>query len=62
MYRVLNVLPDKTDRESILAAAIAEVDSGEGEHLAIRSVAGRLGLAPNALYHYSDTLRLWRRQ
>ncbi|MEK6396994.1 MAG: TetR/AcrR family transcriptional regulator [Terriglobus sp.] len=48
--------PTKTDRESILAAAIAEVESGDSEHLAIRSVAGRLGLAPNALYHYFDNL------
>src|SRR5258707_7444689 len=52
----LMAYPSKTDRESILAAALEEVENGGLENLAIRSVAAKLGLAPNALYRYFENL------
>ena len=52
----LMAYPAKTDRESILAAALEQVESEGLENLAIRSLAGRLGLAPNALYRYFENL------
>jgi AcrR family transcriptional regulator len=48
--------PAKTDRESILAAALEQVESEGLENLAIRSVAAKLQLAPNALYRYFENL------
>jgi len=48
--------PTKTDRESILAAALDQVEREGFENLAIRSVAAKLGLAPNALYRYFENL------
>ena len=48
--------PAKTDRKSILAAALELVESEGPENLAIRSVAGKLELAPNALYRYFENL------
>ncbi|MGI4831789.1 MAG: TetR/AcrR family transcriptional regulator [Janthinobacterium lividum] len=48
--------PAKTDRESILNAALQEVEREGAENLAIRSIAAKLGLAPNALYRYFDSL------
>ena len=48
--------PAKTDRKSILAAALEQVESEGVENLAIRSVAAKLGLAPNALYRYFESL------
>jgi AcrR family transcriptional regulator len=48
--------PAKTDRESVLAAALEQVESEGVENLAIRSVAAKLGLAPNALYRYFESL------
>lgn len=48
--------PTKTDRDCILAAALKQVESEGCEHLAIRSVAATLGLAPNALYRYFESL------
>jgi len=48
--------PSKTDRESILAAALEQVESEGLENLAIRSLAAKLGLAPNALYRYFENL------
>ena len=48
--------PAKTDRESVLAAALEQVESEGVESLAIRSVAAKLGLAPNALYRYFESL------
>ena len=47
--------PGKTDRASILAAALEQVDSEGVENLAIRSVAAKLQLAPNALYRYFES-------
>ena len=48
--------PTKTDRATILAAAMKQVETEGADKLAIRSVAAMLGLAPNALYHYFDSL------
>jgi AcrR family transcriptional regulator len=48
--------PTKTDRARILAAALQQVEDHGVENLAIRCVAGKLGLAPNALYRYFDSL------
>jgi AcrR family transcriptional regulator len=48
--------PAKTDRESILAAALEQVESEGVESLAIRPLAAKLGLAPNALYRYFENL------
>ena len=48
--------PSKTDRESILAAAMKQVARDGLSKLAIRSVAAALGLAPNALYRYFSSL------
>src|ERR1700760_1397024 len=48
--------PAKTDRDSILAAALEQVESEGLENLAIRSVAAKLQLAPNALYRYFESL------
>lgn len=48
--------PAKTDRESILAAALDLIESEGSENLAIRSVAAKLDLAPNALYRYFENL------
>lgn len=48
--------PAKTDRDSILNAALEQVESEGVENLAIRSVAAKLGLAPNAIYRYFENL------
>lgn len=48
--------PAKTDRQSILDVALEQVESEGLEKLAIRSVAAKLELAPNALYRYFDNL------
>ena len=48
--------PAKTDRASILSAALEQVESEGVANLAIRSVAAKLGLAPNALYRYFESL------
>jgi len=48
--------PAKTDRDSILATALGQVESEGVENLAIRSVASKLDLAPNALYRYFENL------
>ena len=46
--------PLKTDRASFLSAALQQVESEGIENLAIRSVAAKLGLAPNAIYRYFE--------
>lgn len=56
MYLVFMSHPAKTDRASILAAAMKQVEDEGVENLAIRSIASMLGLAPNALYRYFDSL------
>lgn len=48
--------PAKTDRDSILNVAMKQVENEGVESLAIRSVASALGLAPNALYRYFESL------
>lgn len=48
--------PAKTDSGTILAAAVEQVESEGVESLAIRAVASKLGLAPNALYRYYANL------
>lgn len=48
--------PPKTDRASILAAALEQVENEGIESLAIRTVAAKLNLAPNALYRYFENL------
>ncbi|WP_169305934.1 MULTISPECIES: TetR/AcrR family transcriptional regulator [Acidobacterium] len=48
--------PAKTDRESILAAALEQVESDGLDGLAIRSLAAKLELTPNALYRYFENL------
>lgn len=52
----LMAYPAKTDRERILAAALEQVEDQGLENLAIRSLAAKLGLAPNALYRYFENL------
>jgi AcrR family transcriptional regulator len=44
--------PSKTDRETILAAAIEQVEQRGLRGLSLRSLAAALELAPNALYRY----------
>ena len=48
--------PAKTDRKSILAAALEQIESEGLENLAIRPLAAKLDLAPNALYRYFENL------
>jgi AcrR family transcriptional regulator len=48
--------PSKTDRQTILAAAMDLVSKDGMDKLAIRSVAAVLGLTPNALYRYFPSL------
>lgn len=48
--------PSKTDRETILSAAMDLVRRDGIDQLAVRSVATALGLAPNALYRYFASL------
>jgi AcrR family transcriptional regulator len=48
--------PSKTDRETILAAAMDQVARDGIDKLAIRSVAAALDLTPNALYRYFASL------
>jgi AcrR family transcriptional regulator len=44
--------PSKTDRETILAAAVEQAARDGLDQLSLRSLASSLGLAPNALYRY----------
>ena len=44
--------PSKTDRETILAAAVDCLTDGDIRSLSLRSIATSLKLAPNALYRY----------
>jgi AcrR family transcriptional regulator len=52
--------PAKTDRASVLTAALEQVENEGIENLAIRSVAAKLGLAPNAIYRYFESLAALR--
>lgn len=44
--------PSKTDRKTILAAAVEQVELNGLRGLSLRSLAASLELAPNALYRY----------
>jgi AcrR family transcriptional regulator len=48
--------PSKTDRQTILGVAMDQTIRHGIDKLAIRGVASELGLAPNALYRYFDSL------
>lgn len=53
---LLMAYPAKTDRSIILAAALEQVETDGVENLAVRAIAAKLGLAPNALYRYFENL------
>src|ERR1700723_4426488 len=44
--------PSKTDRQTILSAAIKELVHGGIRNLSLRNIAASLDLAPNAIYRY----------
>jgi AcrR family transcriptional regulator len=44
--------PSKTDRQTILSAAVKELAHGGIRDLSLRNIAAPLGLAPNAIYRY----------
>jgi hypothetical protein len=44
--------PSKTDRNSILLAAVEEISHSGIRDLSLRNLASLLGLAPTALYRY----------
>ena len=44
--------PSKTDRETILSAAVKELVHGGIRDLSLRNIAASLDLAPNAIYRY----------
>jgi AcrR family transcriptional regulator len=44
--------PSKTDRKTILSAALKELAHGGIRDLSLRNIAASLGLAPNAIYRY----------
>ena len=49
--------PSKTDRQTILSAAVKELAHGGIRDLSLRNVAASLGLAPNAIYRYFSDRR-----
>jgi AcrR family transcriptional regulator len=44
--------PSKTDRQTILSAALKDLAHGGIRDLSLRNIAASLGLAPNAIYRY----------
>src|SRR6202030_4863244 len=44
--------PSKTDRQTILSAAVKDLAHGGIRNLSLRNLAASLGLAPNAIYRY----------
>src|ERR1700689_1075106 len=44
--------PSKTDRQTILSAALRDLAQGGIRELSLRNIAASLGLAPNAIYRY----------
>jgi len=44
--------PSKTDRQTILSAAMKDLAHGGIRDLSLRNLAASLGLAPNAIYRY----------
>ena len=49
--------PSKTDRETILSAAVKELVQGGIRNLSLRNIAASLDLAPNAIYRYFSDRR-----
>src|SRR6202142_2473230 len=49
--------PSKTDRQTILSAAVKELGHGGIRDLSLRNIAASLGLAPNAIYRYFSDRR-----
>jgi AcrR family transcriptional regulator len=49
--------PSKTDRETILSAAVKELVQGGIRGLSLRNIAASLDLAPNAIYRYFSDRR-----
>jgi AcrR family transcriptional regulator len=49
--------PSKTDRETILSAAVKELVQGGIRDLSLRNIAASLDLAPNAIYRYFSDRR-----
>src|SRR5580698_11008653 len=49
--------PSKTDRQTILSAALRDLARGGIRELSLRNIAASLGLAPNAIYRYFSDLR-----
>jgi AcrR family transcriptional regulator len=49
---ILMPYPSKTDRQTILSAAVKELARKGIRDLSLRNLAASLGLAPNALYRY----------
>ena len=49
--------PSKTDRETILSAAVKELVQGGIRDLSLRNIAASLNLAPNAIYRYFSDRR-----
>src|SRR5580704_13179875 len=44
--------PSKTNRQTILSAAVKDLAKGGIRDLSLRNLAASLGLAPNAIYRY----------
>src|SRR6202453_3884541 len=49
--------PSKTDRQTILSAALKQLAQGGIRDLSLRNLAGSLDLAPNAIYRYFSDRR-----
>jgi AcrR family transcriptional regulator len=49
--------PSKTDRQTILSAAVKELAHSGIRDLSLRNIAASLGLAPNAIYRYFSDRR-----
>ena len=49
--------PSKTDRQTILSAAVKELVRGSIRDLSLRNIAASLDLAPNAIYRYFSDRR-----
>jgi AcrR family transcriptional regulator len=49
--------PSKTDRQTILSAALKELAHGGIRDLSLRNIAASLDLAPNAIYRYFSDRR-----
>jgi AcrR family transcriptional regulator len=52
MYSVLVPYPSKTDRQTILSAALKQLARDGLRNMSLRGLAASLGVAPNALYRY----------